>query len=266
MTGAAVGADRVPAGAEVFICLLGQFRIFKEGVPIAVRPGGKVEQLIVSLALHVRQGVPREQLLEEVWPSSDIALAGQSLNSLAYWLNHKLRDALAGRRPIIRQGGRYLLNIGGGLKIDVIEFEAAVETGNRLGSGGDFHGAIEAYDGALGLYAGDLAAGSDVRHLIERERLRARFLSTLGRLSDRYFAIGEYQLSLENALALLSADPCREDAHRMAMRSYVRCGERAQALRQYQVCREILAMEFDAVPEPSTDALFELIRRSPQLV
>jgi hypothetical protein len=47
------------------------------------------------------------------------------------------------------------------------------------------------------------------------------------------------------------------------MRCHVRLGERAQALRQYRVCRQILEREFGALPEPSTQALFAQIRLDP---
>jgi hypothetical protein len=47
------------------------------------------------------------------------------------------------------------------------------------------------------------------------------------------------------------------------MRAYVRLGARAQALRQYNLCRTILANEFEAVPEPATEQLFNLVRTNP---
>ncbi|HET7380215.1 MAG TPA: bacterial transcriptional activator domain-containing protein, partial [Gaiellales bacterium] len=59
-------------------------------------------------------------------------------------------------------------------------------------------------------------------------------------------------------------DPCREDGHRTAMRCYVRRGERAQALRQYQMCEVILREEFNATPEPATRALFDKVRLAPE--
>ena len=62
---------------------------------------------------------------------------------------------------------------------------------------------------------------------------------------------------------LLAQDPCREDAHRMMMRCYVRQGERAEALRHYHLCENVLRTEFDAAPEPAPMELFELIRLHP---
>lgn len=77
---------------------------------------------------------------------------------------------------------------------------------------------------------------------------------------------GRYHEALQHAMGLLYADPCREDAHRMVMRCYVRDGQRAQALRHFQTCRVILRREFEADPEPATVALFEAIRVDPQRV
>ena len=102
--------------------------------------------------------------------------------------------------------------------------------------------------------------------MIERERLRARYLHARSQLADHEFARGRYGEALSNALEVLAHDPCREDAHRMAMRSYVRMGERSQALRQYRMCRQMLAQEFDAVPESTTETLFERIRLDPSSV
>jgi DNA-binding SARP family transcriptional activator len=112
-------------------------------------------------------------------------------------------------------------------------------------------------------YRGDFAANSEIRAVLERERLRAMYLSTLGRLADLHFGQGDYGAALRDAERILYTDPCREDAHRLAMRAYVRIGQRAQAMRQYQLCREVLAIEFDAVPEPKTERLFEVIRSDP---
>jgi DNA-binding SARP family transcriptional activator len=263
---AMASAHRLAPRPAVIVCLLGAFRILKNGSPMPLRPGGKVEQFVGALALQVMHGVPRDELLERIWPGGDPALAAQSLNSLSHWLNRHLSDALDGSSPIVHKGGRYSLNTEGGLTVDVIEFEALLATAELLGSDGQIGAAIDSYHRALALYAGDLGGGSDVAHLLERERLRARFLTALSRLADHYFSVGDYERSLTSALELLRTDPCREDAHRVAMRCYVRTGARAQALRQYRLCETVLAKEFEAVPEPATELLYELVRANPREV
>lgn len=246
----------------VFVCLLGPFQILKMGEPMSLRAGGKAEQLLSSLAMRPQVGVSRASLVEQIWPDTSQSLAGQCLNTLIHSLKNQLADALGGQPPIVHAANHYTLNFDGGLGVDVIEFESAADAGHRLLSEGSLAMAIETYRRALELYRGDLAA-SDISGVLERERLRATCLKTLARLADAYFELADYEQALSCALRLLAVDPCREDAHRMAMRAYIRMGARAQALRQYQLCRAILDEEFDAVPEPATEQLFTLIRTDP---
>lgn len=81
-----------------------------------------------------------------------------------------------------------------------------------------------------------------------------------------YFKVTDYAVSLRYSQLLLTLDPYREDAHRLAMRCYVRRGERSQALRQYRLCVHALRAEFDAAPEPATTALFDEVRANPGTV
>jgi DNA-binding SARP family transcriptional activator len=256
----------IAARGGLQICLLGAFQILKGDRPVSVRPGGKVERFIGILALHPDDGVGRDELLGLVWPDSEAELALQSLNSLVHSLQRTLSDALAGHPPIVRQNGRYRLNTAVGVAIDVKDFDAAVDNGDRRTRDGDLANAMDAYRQALEIYGGDLAVGTGIQHLIERERLRARFLMVYARLADLHFASRDYERTLGCALRLLAYDPCREDAHRLAMRCYVRLGQRAQALRQYRICFEALAMEFEARPEESTEDLYLLVRTEPSRV
>ena len=233
------------------------------GRPVSLRSGGKAERLLSYLALHPRAGVRRASLVELIWPDTPVPLANQCLNTLMHSLKAQLADGLAGQPPVVHLQNHYALNLHGGVSVDVLEFESALSTGHRLLSEGSTERAIEAYDRAVALYGGDLAIGSDIAELLERERLRVACLTTLARLADAHFELANYEQALDNALRLLSVDPCREDAHRMVMRTHVRLGSRAQALRQYGLCRLILLDEFDAVPEPATARLFNLIRSDP---
>lgn len=246
----------------VLICLLGPFQVLGQGEPVLVR-GSMVEALLRLLALRHSDTVAREEILAQLWPDRDHALAIQSLNSLVYGVQRLLRDQLAGEPAIVHDDGVYRLNHRAGVDVDVLHFDALVSTGHRLARADDLCGAHLAFDGAVGLYRGDLRVGSSVAEIIERERLRACYLTALAHLADYSFARGEYAVSLEYALRILAADPCREDAHRLVMRCRVRRGERAQALRQFRLCEEVLLAEFDAIPEPATRAVYDQIRLNP---
>ncbi|HZD56939.1 MAG TPA: AAA family ATPase, partial [Anaerolineales bacterium] len=58
----------------------------------------------------------------------------------------------------------------------------------------------------------------------------------------------------------IDLEPWREAAHRRLMRALALSGQRTVALRQYQVCREILSRELSIEPSPETRRLYEQIR------
>jgi DNA-binding SARP family transcriptional activator len=250
----------------VFLRLFGGFQLLKHGNPVVIRGRGKSEALLQILALHGAYAVPRDELLERLWPEIEVDLAGQSLNSLVYSLHKLLRDALGGVSTVINADGGYRLNREEGVATDIDWFVELAHAGDQHAILGNDGMAIDLYSRAVQLYRGDLQGYDDAEFVIKREHLRARYLTLLARLAQYHYLGDEYSECLDYALRLLDWEPCREDAHRITMACYVRRGERAQALRQYRLCESILCAEFGATPEPTTTALFEQIRSDPASV
>jgi DNA-binding SARP family transcriptional activator len=249
----------------ILICVLGPFRILLAGRP-APAHGEKTIGLLCYLALHYTEGVPRDTLLDLLWPDSDATLAAEALHSRVHSVQKLLSRALGGAAPVIHDNGCYRLNAAAGVGVDIACFDEWASAGDRHARAGAIARADAAYRRAVRLYQGDLAAGMDIHALLERERLCARYLNMLAALAEYAFANQDHAACLDYALRLLDKDPCREDAHRLVMRCYVRCGQRAQALRQYRLCAHVLHAEFAAVPEPATVALFDQIRLDPASV
>jgi DNA-binding SARP family transcriptional activator len=254
------------SACPLMICLLGEFSILNDGKPIVLHNSGKAESLLRKIALGTRQSALREVLIEALWPDSERELAAQSLNSLVYYLRKQFSDKINGASPILYANGGYRLNTEAGVFADVQCFTALADEGDRKARAGDTLASIACYRRAIRLYRGDLYAGSDLYAVIEREHIRARYLTLLARLADYYYRQQDDELCLRCAHRLLEYDPCREDAHRLVMVCHVHRGERVAALRQYRLCQDILRAEFDMDPEPSTTALFERIRLNPDTI
>lgn len=254
------GPDEAAARFPLLIRLFGSFHVETASGIAPIRNGSKAELLLSYLALRLDTPVQRLRLLDLLWPESDGVLAGQSLNTLIYTVHRLLAGTLDGAPPILHDDGMYRLNVAAGVTVDTACFDGWSTTGEQLARAGDGAGASAMFSRAVDLYRGDVQNGIDVHAVVERERLRARYLTLLAWLADRSFQQHDYARSLQLAQRLLASDPCREDAHRQVMRCHVRLGERVQALRQYRVCQQVLLAEFDATPEPSTQALFEKIR------
>ena len=250
----------------VMICLLGNFRLLVAGELIPIHPGSKSEALLLLLALRSGRRMPREQLIQSLWPESDPDLARNSLHNLVHHLNKLLSPALHGAAPVLHEDGYYRLNLAAGVGVDVVSFDRLVEAGDQQLHTGDAALAMCSYDRAAQLYRDDLQLATDEQTVMERERLRARFLTLLARLAEYHYQGGGYSKALAYLWRLLERDAYREDAHRLLMRCYVRRGERAAALHQYQVCVDMLRTKFEAVAETATLALFDQIRLYPDQI
>ena len=95
--------------------------------------------------------------------------------------------------------------------------------------------------------------------LRERERLRSLFVQGQIHLLHHYTHRAAWEQRLACAQNILNFEPLREEIHRKMMRLYFKNGQRAQALRQYEQCREILASELDVLPMEETQILYAQI-------
>jgi DNA-binding SARP family transcriptional activator len=259
-------APPLSGARPVLICLFGDFRVLKAGTEVPMRGGGKTATLLTLLALGEGHRVSRQAILGTLWPDSEEPQGSHALSSMLHGLHATLGDALDGAPPILHRSGACRLNVEAGVGVDTAHFNELVGAAEVHLRAGNTQAAMAASAAAVEFYRGDVYACDDLRAVVERERLRALHLSLLSRLADEHFEQQRYTEALRYAGRLLAADPCREDAHRLVMRCHVRLGERAQALRQYRTCAQVLAAEFGVGPEFLTEALFERVRLAPDSV
>ncbi|MCB0081668.1 MAG: bacterial transcriptional activator domain-containing protein [Caldilineaceae bacterium] len=252
--------------SPVVISVFGSVRLILGGTPVPLVRESKSAHLLICLALAKEHRLSRCRILETIWPEADSTLAGQALNSLNHQLNKMSAKYLNGAGLVVHETGYYQLNAPHRVWIDIDHFAQWSEAGRQLLSTDDVAAGVSYCEQALALYQGDLCGDSSIHTLFERERLRAAFLDLLVRLAEHYYRHGDPGKALHYTQRVLAHDSCREDAHRQAMRCYVRLGQRAQAFRHYRLCCQALATEFDAQPEPATAALYEQIRLDPASV
>jgi len=119
---------------------------------------------------------------------------------------------------------------------------------------------------AVELYRGEFLQGWDQEWCVaERERLRQIYLETLDALVASCEANKDVNAGVAYAVRALHTDPARECTHRALMRLYVRSGDRAAAVRQYEQCEKILRTELRIEPDDETKALYRSIRSGHRL-
>ena len=195
--------------------------------------------------------------MELLWPEMDPESAANNLNKSIHAARRALEPDLksgADSHFIITQGQQVLLRAPGNFWIDVGQFEQRAAEAIKTAD-------TQLYENALLLYEGDLL----IEDLYEdwaaarREQLRALHQDLLMRLAQLCERQSQYQQSIKRLKELLACEPSNEEAHRQLMRLYALTGNRHQALRQYEQCREAIRKELDAEPDPATVKLHQQI-------
>jgi len=221
----------------------GGLRITRDGSPVAPFPTRKVEALLVYVAC---QGRPcaRETLADLLWDDRPQAQAQANLRAALSRLNRHLPGAASIGRSTISVAA-------GSVWLDVAALEAGLAGEQR---------APNQTEQALALYAGEFLAGYALREcrgfddwlLLERERLRNLVLDELVALAQQQLSQQHYPDGLKLARRLVALDPLREEAHRLLMTLLAVTGERAAALAQFEVCRQLLSAELASAPSAET--------------
>ena len=239
--------------ASLKLRLLGPFRAEDAaGAPLAIA-SRKGQALLAYLALTAGQRHSRDKLALLLWSDRPDDRARHSLRQCVLTLRKVLGDEA---ESVLLADDEGLSLAAETVEVDALDFEAAVASGTR-----------EALEPALELYGGDLLEDLNVRAeefdawlRAERPRFRNLAVDALAALAAQRAKAGEGEAAIESCQRLLQLDPLHEPAHRLLMRLLAQHGRRAAALRQYQVCEEVLRDELGAEPEAETRELFDRIR------
>ncbi|MBI4563061.1 MAG: AAA family ATPase [Candidatus Rokubacteria bacterium] len=237
------------------LTLLGGIRCGRASGPAIPLPGKKAQGLLAYLALRPGQAHPRDKLAALLWGDVSDERARHSLRQTLM----VLRQALPRTRP------PYLLEEGETVALNPAAVEVDVEAFERLVA----EGTPEALEQALAHYRGDLLeglgfVGAPFEEWLgaERQRLRELALEALAKLLGHQTKIGAVDRGVQTAVRLLALDPLQEPVHRALMRLHARQGRRGFALKQYQVCVDVLQRELGVAPEPETKQLYQEILQS----
>jgi DNA-binding SARP family transcriptional activator len=198
------------------------------------------QRVLAFLALQVRPQA-RCYVAAVLWMNFAEERAGASLRSALWRINRCGHPLVAADTRALR------------LMPDVVvDLRESARSARRVLAGEAKGGGVRVED----LTAGDLLPGwYDEWVVTEREHFRQLRLHALEKLCEQLTDEGRFGQSVEAGLAAVSAEPLRESAHRVLIRAYLTEGNRGEAIRQYEACRQVLRRELDIDPSPVTHAL-----------
>lgn len=250
------------------ICLFGSMSIEtatagSSGEAVAI--GGRCANLLAYLALGHPRHFSRVELLGNLWPEHSAGSHVGTFNTALWRLRRLIERPPLKHGDLITSDRRGAIGLNGpeGVWLDVAEFEQVIAPGlskptERL-SDADINGLNRGVD----LYKSDILIDViDDWALREREKHRRSYLNALWRLMQVASIRRDYAEAIRHAQAILDNDALREDVHRELMQLFVLGGQRAQALRQFEKCRELLRRELAIQPMRETMALYQHIANS----
>ena len=232
----------------------------------AAFPGRQGRLAFVFLVEHRARSVSRSELTDVIWPDGPPKEADSALSAILSKLRALLKTA--GASPA-------------DATIDVRSSTLAIRFGPETWI--DIEAATNAIDEAEGALRADRLAdawgcANVVVSIARRPFLadheapwiaarRTELRTLLRRGLDCLAAASELArdpaLAVQYATEALALEPFRETTYQQLMRLHAGMGNRAEALRVFAQCRELLREELGASPSPQTEAVFlEILRAS----
>jgi TolB-like protein/DNA-binding SARP family transcriptional activator/cytochrome c-type biogenesis protein CcmH/NrfG len=225
--------------AHLRIALLGPFALEAPGGALVGQLGRKTRALLACLALAPGKIWPREKLMALLWSDRGDDQARASLRQALAELRRSLGD------PSPLRTDNETVSLDPALvSTDAPAFEDLVKA--------------ERFADAVALYRGPLLDGHGVRDeafddwlRIERARLHELAIQAFQGQAEQQAG----EAAINSARQLLQLEPAREETHRLLMRLHAAAGQRAEAMRQYRQCRDVLQRELQAEPDAETERL-----------
>lgn len=228
-------------------------------------PGRQGRIAFVFLAINRHRSVHREELMGAIWPGDAPAQTDGALDAIVSKLRSLLKSAgfAPGEAGIEVASGTVALQLPAGTWVDI---EAA---GNALD---EAEGALRRHDSSSPWSLANVAAVISCRPFLahvdapwiesQRDALRAMQMRALQCLVTVSAANGEHALAIQHAAQMVALDPFRETAYQLLMKMHAAVGDRAEALRVFARCRDVLRDELGISPSPQTDAVYVEILRA----
>lgn len=248
-----------PPSRHLAAVMLGPFRLYQDGNPVDGWSGSRGQRIVKYLLAHRRHPVPRERLMELLWPEIDPEVGRRNLHQAVYSLRRTLRRRQPQLQHIVFENECYRLNPELEVWCDIDEFELHVDEGHRLGREKRAAEAAAAYARAELLYRGEYLEDTPFEEwaLAEREYLGARHADAMHHLAAINLALGRVDEAIACARRLLVRQTADEVAHQLIIRGQLAAGRRGDALRQYRCCVEALDREYGFAPSDETTTLCE---------
>jgi DNA-binding SARP family transcriptional activator len=243
------------------IQLLGDFRLVRDGhlVPDSDWPRPVTRRLAQYFALYRGVALPRDQILDDLWPNLPPTKAWANFRTVYSQLRRIVEPYMRPKvdsRYFSLEGDRYLFDPGGYVTVDVAAFETVVR--HTLATAAD-HSLPPLPDHLLTQLENWRPLLPELAYeewlLAARERLETTYIEGCLYVVRGQLSYGRSAEAVVWARRAIAKAPWLEEGYRALMRAYARQDKRSLALKTYEEAVRALQDELNVTPSAMTQWL-----------
>jgi len=250
---------QVPRRAGIEFSVLGSFKVYglHGRIPNSAFGGRRVRQLVQILLRERGRLVPRDVLVDALWPGGGPADPGANLAVLA----SRARHALGESSLILAIQGGYAFTDDDRCWVDAESFAADAERGRVSLASGHAEAALRSYRSALALWRGDPFAESLYEEWAQGHRRLFGMLyeESLDGAARAALQLGQATVAMHFARILTERVPLNEEGRLVLMRALAGAGDPAAAIELFRDWRKLLADEMGLDPCAEMSELYQRI-------
>lgn len=243
--------DYIDTSYEIKIQAFGQERVWVQNRLVTSKDWQvNAASDLFFLLLEHPEGLTKEQVGLYMWQDA----SPDDLNVKFKNTLYRLRKAVGNQAILLGdQGYRFnrMLDYFYDVETFTTQLKKAEEAVDILEKVAHLNKAIQEYQGDY------LASFEGLWAMAERERYRKMYLRALIQLGEYHYAEQELSSALQFCQQALMEDPLLEEVHRLAMKIHAMNGNRAEVIRQYQLCKKVLIENYSIPPSQQTHDLYQ---------
>jgi LuxR family maltose regulon positive regulatory protein len=244
---------------------LGEFRVVRGDHVIKEEEWDRSQpkQLLKVIVSHAAKGVPKEALIDQLWPEERPKSAESDFKTTLRRLRKSLEpeiDKDFASSYIHLQDN--VVSIDAELcQVDVDRFLLLLRNGEEKEKAGELKEALLIYNDAIEMYKGDFLAEEFYIPWANRKReeLKGKYIELLSKAASLHDRQGTVKKAIECYKKAIRADSLLEESYQRLMTLYSSKGMYNEALRTYEACKKVLKEELKSKPDPMTTALYNKI-------
>ncbi|MCX5915476.1 MAG: BTAD domain-containing putative transcriptional regulator [Deltaproteobacteria bacterium] len=237
------------------IFTLGGFQILKDDDSLKFSRKAQQRPLSMLKALIALGGkeVREDQISDALWPEADGDVAHESFATNL----HRLRKLIGNEKALPLREGRLTLDERF-CWVDVWAFGRILGQADVRWKEKSKENAVRLVEKAMDLYKGPFLFREIEQPWAAAmsERLRSKFLRSVGRLGQYWQEAGQWEKALDCYQKGLEVDNLAEEFYQGLMICHQHLGRRAEALSVYNRCKRALSQAFGVEPSSKTDGIY----------